>query len=128
MPTSIPCIVSRELFERDGQPEVADLRRAVGSEPDVARLEVAVDDVVGVRVRQAAADRLRDLQRPLDGQRQVEAIDGAAGHVLADDVGLARLLADVVDRDDVRVVAEAAHSLRLAPHREPVRHRPGPRS
>jgi hypothetical protein len=42
------------------------------------------------------------------------AIDGAAGHVLADDVWLAVVLADVVDGDDVGVAAELAHGLRLA--------------
>ena len=38
----------------------------------------------------------------------------APGHVLGDDVGPAVLLADVVDGDDVGVVAQAAHRLRLA--------------
>ena len=47
--------------------------------------------------------------------------DVAALHVLADDVGLAVLVADVVDGDDVRMVAEAAHRLRLAADaRQPV--------
>ena len=61
------------LLERDGEPEVADLGRAVGGEPDVAGLEVAVDDAVRVRVREPAADALRDLQRALERQRQLEA-------------------------------------------------------
>src|SRR6478736_3496391 len=35
--------------------------------------------------------------------------DGAAGHQLRHDVRLAVFLADVEDRDDVRVVAETGH-------------------
>ena len=66
------------LLERDGEAEVADLGRAVGGEPDVAGLEVAVDDAVLVRVGEPAADALRDLERALDRQRQLERIDVAA--------------------------------------------------
>ena len=41
------------------------------------------------------------------------AVERPAPHVLADDERLAGLVADVVDRDDVRVVAEPGHRLRL---------------
>jgi hypothetical protein len=42
-------------------------------------------------------------------------LDGAALEELAHDVGLRALLPDVEDGDDVRVIAQAAHRLRLAP-------------
>jgi hypothetical protein len=58
------------LLERDGEAEIADLGVAVGVEPDVAGLEVAVDDVVRVGMREPAADALPDIERALDGARQ----------------------------------------------------------
>jgi hypothetical protein len=57
------------LLERYREAEVTDLRGAVSGQPDVARLEIAVDDSAGVCVRQAAAHALCDIQRPLDRQR-----------------------------------------------------------
>ena len=105
------------LLEGDGEAEVADLRRAVGGEPDVAGLEVAVDDAVLVGVREPAADALRDLQRAL---RRSAA--GRAPSTAPPDMywltmyGCAVVVADVVDGDDVRVVAELAHRLRFALH------------
>ncbi len=41
-------------------------------------------------------------------------VDRATRHVLAHDVGLAALFADIVDADDVRIVAQLAHRARLA--------------
>jgi hypothetical protein len=47
-----------------------------------------------------------------------EVFQGAAGHVLRDDERLTsfrgRIVADVVNSDDVRVIAETAHSLSLS--------------
>ena len=43
-----------------------------------------------------------------------EILDRAALHELGDDVGLSRLLADVVDGDHIGVVAQAAHRLGFA--------------
>jgi hypothetical protein len=68
---------------------------------------------------EAAADRVADLDDALDRQTVVlrlldEALDVAAGQERKDHVGLAVFLTNVVDRDDVRVVAESAHGLRLA--------------
>ena len=56
------------LFESHGQAEVADLRPAIVGEPDVAGLEVAVNDAVLVSVGETAADAFRDLQGAFDGQ------------------------------------------------------------
>ena len=119
-PNEHPVHRQARLLQRDGETEVADLGPAIGVQPDVPRLEVAMNDAVCVCVGEAAADVLGDLQCALGGQRQGKPIDGAARHVLADDVGLAglcrarrRIVAAVVDGDDVWVVAEAAHRLRL---------------
>ena len=105
---------------RHGQPEVAELGGAVGGEPHVARLHVAMDDAAVVRVLEGAAHLVGDAERLLDGQTVAvggleEVVDRAAGHVLAHDVGLAGLLADVEDRHDVRVVAQLSHRPCLAP-------------
>ncbi len=84
-----------------------------------------MDDRPCVRVLEGDADLLGDAQGFLDGQAMLRrlaqaALEVAARHVLAHDVELPALLADVVDGDDVGVVAEPAHRLRLAPHaREP---------
>src|SRR5207244_4335202 len=56
-------------------------------------------------------DRKAALRSALDA-----ALDVAAGHVAGDDEELSGLLAHVVDRDDVGVVAQASHRLRLAAH------------
>ena len=64
---------------------------------NVVRLQIAVHDAGRVRRRQAAGDLGRDVERlpqPEPGAAQRLAVDE-----LADDVALA----DVVDRDDVRV-------------------------
>src|SRR4051794_34540741 len=68
---------------------------------------------------EGGADAPRHAQHRVDvkppARRLLEQVlDRAAGHVLADDVGLAPLLADVVHGDHVRVVAEPRHRLRLA--------------
>src|SRR5216117_1965743 len=60
------------------------------------------------------AERLIDGQTVAVGGLE-EVVDRAAGHVLAHDVGLAGLLADVEDRHDVRVVAQLSHRPCLAP-------------
>jgi hypothetical protein len=103
----------------DREAEVAELRRAVGHEPHVGRLDVAVDDAAGVRVLERATQLVGDAERLLERQpvwlrRVQQIVDRAAGHVLAHDVGPALVVADVEDRDDVRVVAELAHGTRLA--------------
>ena len=101
--------------------EVAEARAAVGAEPDVVRLDVAVDDPVGVGVgervgeRPAGAQDLRGLEPPVrhGGEPLGER---AAGHVARDDVQHAPVDDRVEHGDDVGVVAEPRHEARLAPH------------
>jgi hypothetical protein len=103
------------------QPEVAEPRRPVGIEPDVAGLEVAVDDAARVGVLERGADLVRQAQhlRQLEsvlGSRLQPLVESTARHVLAHDVELTLLLAHVVGGDDVGMVAEAPHRLHLPLH------------
>ena len=101
--------------------EVAERRAAVLGEPDVVGLDVAVDDVVRVGVREPG----RDLAAEADRVRVARALaveqlgQRAAAHRAQDEVGEAVVVARVVDGDDVRVVAEAPGDLRLADDARP---------
>ena len=101
------------------EPEVAELHRALGGEPDVRGLQVAMDDATVMGVLEGARDLVGEPQRvrhrkAVTGAVAQQPLQVAARHVLGDDVGCA-LLAHIVDPDDVRVVAEAARCPRLAP-------------
>ena len=113
-----PVLRQPRAVERDRESEVADLGDALRGQPDVARLEVAVHDAALVREREPSGHALRDLERPRQRQRTARllqlALDVAAREQLVDDVRRGRFFADLEDRDDVRVRAEAAHRLRLA--------------
>ena len=64
--------------EGEGQPEVAELRRAVGHEPYVARLEVAVDHTAGMGMLECLADLRGDAQRVGECQlRSVRTFSGS---------------------------------------------------
>ena len=72
-----------------------------------------------VGVTERLADLLGDAQGSGQGRAVLrrlldQPLDVAAAHELADQVRLAVLLAHVVDGDDVRVPAEAAHDSGLA--------------
>ena len=100
------------------QAEVAEAGVAVVVDPDVRRLQVAMDDAAGMSVLERAGDVSGDLDRPLHLEAPArggeQPLDVAAGHVAADDEGIAVLLPCVQDGDDVRMVAELAHRLGLA--------------
>src|SRR3954453_2782104 len=66
------------------------------------------------RTGHVSGDLHRALHLEPAARRGEQALDIAAGHVAADDERVARLLAGVEDRDQVRVVAELAHRLGLA--------------
>ncbi len=103
---------------RTGDPEVGELHLAVVGDQDVARADVAVDDLlrlaVGraelVREVEAGADLEHDPRRepprtaPLEVDEALEHPEEvAAGHVLHRDVGQPVGLAEVVDLDHVGV-------------------------
>ena len=116
-----------------GEPEVTELGRAVVGQPDVGRLEVAVDDAPAVGVIERLADLFGDPDGLVDGESAVlgpvqEVVHRAARHVLADDERPAVLLADVVDGDDVGMVAESGHGLGFPADPLQGRRRRGPRS
>ena len=92
---------------------------ALGVDPDVVGLDVAVDDAVRVGVRErvgdlaAGRDHLLRLEPP--GRRALEPVgQRAAGHVAGDEARRAVVLEDVVDGDDVAVAAEPRGQPRLA--------------
>ena len=73
---------SPSRIERLRQPEVEHLHRAVGSDFDVCRLEIAMDDALLVRGFERVRDLLRDRQRlverdraPRDPLREIVAFD-----------------------------------------------------
>src|SRR3972149_3071303 len=93
--------------------------RSIGGEPDVARLDIAVDDAAVVGVLEGLASLRAYLEGLIDGEVMLrglvdDVLDRASLHELLDEVGLVVLLADVVDGDNVRMGAEAAHGLSLA--------------
>ena len=111
-----------------GNPEVEDLHLARRRHHDVRRLDVAVDDVVGVRPAQsfrALSDDGNDL-RWLEGGLPEHGIERAAVEVLHDDVRIDGVLVaahDLVDlddrrvgnpREDLRLAAEALHVAGIA--------------
>ena len=111
-----------------GDSEVEDLHLARRRHHDVRRLDVAVDDVIGVRPAQsfrALSDDGNDL-RWLEGGLPEHGIERAAVEVLHDDVRIDGVLVaahDLVDlddrrvgnpREDLRLAAEALHVAGIA--------------
>jgi hypothetical protein len=108
-------------IERDGEAEVAELDRAVAGEPDVGRLQVAVDDALIVGVPEGRAELLGEVEGLLDGHAVTLTLaevllEIATGDVLADQIDAPFPLVDVVHGNDVRVVSQAPHRLGLASH------------
>ena len=94
----------RGVRRRAGQPEVGDLHAAVGCQQQVAGLDVAVDDALGVGGRQgpgAAGDDAGGLAGRHRAVGPDLGVQGPAGHVLGDDERAAAELADLEHRDDV---------------------------
>ena len=87
-----------------GEPEVEQLGAALGQH-DVAGLQVAVDDAGAMRLVERRRDLDRDLQRLVERQRALRQPVGQrlAFEVLHDEKRRALLLADVVERADVRM-------------------------
>ena len=96
---------SRVGVEQLGQAEVADLGHAVGGEEDIARLEIAVDDTRLVGHVNGAGQNL-DQAGGVAGAIGFSASalgEAAATDELEEEVRPFFLLADGIDRDDVRV-------------------------
>ena len=98
-----------------GHPEIEDLRGAARRDEDVLGLQVAVHDSAGVRRRQAAGDRRRDVQRLRPRQRAAAQTppQRLAFEELGDKEEVAVLLADVVDGEDAGM-RQRGHRPRLA--------------
>ena len=96
------------------EPEVEELRAAF-RQHDVLRLEIAMDDVLLMRLVQRVHDLARDLQGVVEWQRSTRESIGErlALEVLEDEIPHAVLFPDVVKRADVRVV-QAGDRLRFA--------------
>ena len=92
--------------QRLGQAEVGDLGRAVGGQQDVARLQVAMDDSMPVRLGDAARPASRPARPPAGPARACRraSVQAAALDVLQLEERQAVGLADVVDLDDVGVL------------------------
>ena len=76
-------------------------------------------DALLMGVLQRLTHLVRNPQRRVQGHAMVgrlldQVLDVATAHELGDEIRLAPLLADVVDGDDVRMVAEPAHGLGLS--------------
>ena len=105
-----------------GETEVEDLHAPFARDEDVLRLQVAMDDALVVRRGEAA----RDLGRVVDrlARRQRRAVDPRAERLafeqLGDDVGSAVVAADVVDREDVRMIEHPGRARFLLEASKPI--------
>ena len=102
----IAAVRHRRLRDSARDAEVGHLRVAVSHHEDVVRLDVAVHEIVRMRVR----ERFRDLAGHAQGLADREVplladivLEGAARHVFHDDVVVAICHADIVDVDDIRM-------------------------
>ena len=102
--------------QQPGEPEVEDLHRAAVGDVDVCRLDVAVDDAARMRVLEPEAD----VHRELDLAPEAHSFGTAHARLkvfaleeLHREIRLTLVLAEVVNRDDVRV-RELAGGARLA--------------
>jgi len=98
-----------------GDAEVEHLRLAAPGDEDVRRLDVAVDDAAGVRGVETVGDLDAEIEHAVERQRSARdlLLQRVAVEQLHHDELLALVLADVVNRADVRVVERRGHA-RLA--------------
>src|SRR4030042_3794027 len=101
---------------RHCQTEVTYLSGAVGTEPDIAGFYIAVDTPLAGGILQAPADSLGNTDCLLDGQAALRGFFNQAfaittGHDRNNDVGLSFMVPQIVDSNDVGLVAESPHDL-----------------
>ena len=128
MPSTVPVIVSESRPAALAIPKSATRRPPSLVEQQVPRLDVAMDDAVPVRGVERRRRLLEPVERLVRRRRPAVAqpvLERAAVEVLHDDERPARPLADVEDRDRVRLAGEARCRERLA--REPLPERFVPR-
>ncbi len=116
VPITAPVLVSASARVGAGDPEVGDLHLPVGRDEHVARLHVAVDDAVAVRVRERIGDVGRDprgLHRRESAVLHEHVAQRVAVDVLHHDERGVVVLAPVVHAHDAGM-AEAGRRLRLA--------------
>ena len=106
--------VSRLVVDALGQPEIRDLRRAVGREQDVPRFQIAMDHPPQMGVVHGPRQRLDQLGRFARRRTLLLQLVGerAAVAELQGKVRLAAHLADLMQLHDVRVL-QARHGFRL---------------
>ena len=94
-----------DILER-GDAEISDLDHVVVRDHDVLRFDVPVDDAMGVRVLQCLAD-LRGVVQRLDGAEYTmlrhALLERLAFDKLHNDILRLPAVADIVDRDDIRL-------------------------
>ncbi len=96
---------------RLGEPEVEDLDLAVGRDHDVRRLQVAMDDPLGVGRLESVGDLQRDAQGLFERESTSPETRGqilALGQLHGDEVGPA-VVAHLVDAGDVGMVQGGEH-------------------
>ena len=110
-----------------GESEIQNLHAAVGRHEHVVGLQVAVDDALLMCRRQASRHLNRVLDGLADGQRPARETLPQCLPIehLGDDVGRRLVLADVEDREDVRMIErggragfllESLQAFRIAGH------------
>ena len=102
--------------------EVGHVHAVLVVQQEVRRLDVPMDDALGVRGVEAGCGLPEPLDRATWSDRLGASpiVDGAPVQILHDDERLAVMLTDVEDRDDVRMRRESRRGARLA--REPGAH------
>ncbi len=117
-----PAGEGRVLLDMEArEPEIGDARPAVLADQDVVRLDVAVDEPLLVRRREAAAglDPRDERGLPRAGLLAAQVAERPAVDELHRHEHAPLVLADLVDGDDVRV-REPGHHLRLAHEAGPI--------
>jgi hypothetical protein len=103
----------REVY-RQSQTKVTYLGGAIGPQPDVAGLDVSMDNSFGVGELQTTADGLRNSDCLVDGQAMLrgllnQTLHITTGHDRDNDIGLSFMLTYIVDSHNVGMVAKPTH-------------------